>query len=40
MNVSDYQGPDKELLAEYMKKRGFERPIEVWPDNMKAMLEI
>lgn len=36
----DYKGEDKEDFIEYMELRGFKKPIEVWLDNIKAMLEI
>ncbi|MCJ1231663.1 hypothetical protein MMC12_008342, partial [Toensbergia leucococca] len=38
--VEDYFGPDKEELAEYMRKKGFKRPLDVWLDNLKAFVEI
>ncbi|KAG4433316.1 hypothetical protein IFR05_011189, partial [Cadophora sp. M221] len=39
-SASDYKGDDKDLLIEYMLRRSFRRPIEVWLANIKAMLEI
>lgn len=38
--LDDYAGPDKEELAAYMQKRGFEKPLDVWLDNIKAFVEI
>ncbi len=35
-----YKGADKEEFIEYMRKRGFRKPIEVWLDNIKAILEV
>jgi hypothetical protein len=39
-NAEEYVGDDKELFIEYMRRKGFKKPIEVWLDNIKAMLEI
>ncbi|KUJ19189.1 uncharacterized protein LY89DRAFT_479643 [Mollisia scopiformis] len=39
-SADDYVGEDKEEFVEYMRKKGFEQPIEVWLDNIRAFLEI
>jgi hypothetical protein len=36
----EYIGDDKEIFLEYMRRKGFKKPIEVWLDNIKAFLEI
>ncbi|KFY18030.1 hypothetical protein V492_00195 [Pseudogymnoascus sp. VKM F-4246] len=35
-----YSADDREGLLKYMRKKGFRRPIDVWFDNIKAMLEL
>ncbi|KAH0538534.1 hypothetical protein FGG08_004867 [Glutinoglossum americanum] len=39
-NVEDYNSDDKERLQRYMREKGFQKPIDVWFDNIKAMLEL
>ena len=36
----DYSEVDREKLLNYMREKGFERPIDVWFDNIKGMLEL
>lgn len=36
----DYADDDRERLLEYMREKGFEKPIDVWFDNIKAILEL
>ncbi|TVY15787.1 hypothetical protein LARI1_G005631 [Lachnellula arida] len=35
-----YVGDDKEEFIEYMRKKGFQRPIDVWLDNIKQLIEV
>ena len=36
----DYSSDDKELFLEYISERGFARPIDVWFDNLTAIMEL
>ncbi|OBT80013.1 hypothetical protein VF21_01127 [Pseudogymnoascus sp. 05NY08] len=36
----DYSADDREELLEYIRGKNFEKPIDVWFDNIKAMLEL
>ncbi|KFY32187.1 hypothetical protein V493_00439 [Pseudogymnoascus sp. VKM F-4281 (FW-2241)] len=36
----DYSADDRQGMLEYMRRKGFENPIDVWFDNIKAMLEL
>lgn len=38
--ASDYDANDREKMLEYMQKKGFERPIDVWFDNIKTIIEL
>ncbi|KAJ4862291.1 hypothetical protein T069G_03245 [Trichoderma breve] len=38
--ASDYDANDRERMLEYMQKKGFERPIDVWFDNIKTIIEL
>ena len=38
--ADDYCADDKTTMLEYMQKKGFKRPIEVWLDNIDAMIEV
>lgn len=38
--TSGYHANDREKMLEYMQKKGFERPIDVWFDNIKTMIEL
>ena len=35
-----YSSDDRERLLEYMRKKGFKKPLDVWFDNINAMLEV
>jgi hypothetical protein len=39
-NTQGYCSDDKERLLLYMDKKGFKKPIDVWFDNIKGMLEL
>jgi hypothetical protein len=39
-SAEEYCADDRERLLAYMKKKGFVKPMEVWFDNIKAMLEL
>jgi hypothetical protein len=39
-SAEEYCADDRERLLAYMKKKGFIKPIEVWFDNIKAMLKL
>lgn len=36
----DYSADDRERLLEYVRAKDFEKPIDVWFDNIKAILEL
>lgn len=36
----DYWADDKEQMVEYAMKKGFKRPIDVWFDNLRVILEL
>ncbi|KAG8526347.1 uncharacterized protein KY384_000340 [Bacidia gigantensis] len=36
----DYSSNDKERLQDYMRSKGFKKPIDVWFDNINAMLDL
>ncbi|KAL9110639.1 MAG: hypothetical protein Q9227_004816 [Pyrenula ochraceoflavens] len=36
----EYSENDKKRLLQYMKSKGFTRPIDVWSDNIKALLDL
>ncbi|KAI5455794.1 hypothetical protein BGZ63DRAFT_397949 [Mariannaea sp. PMI_226] len=36
----DYDANDRDRLLEYMQKKGFERPVDVWLDNVKTIIEL
>jgi Protein of unknown function (DUF4238) len=38
--ADDYAENDREKLLEYMRKKGYQRPIDVWFDSIKAMLDL
>ncbi|KAL7961058.1 hypothetical protein V8C34DRAFT_320308 [Trichoderma compactum] len=38
--ASGYDANDRERMLEYMQKKGFERPIDVWFDNIKTIIEL
>jgi hypothetical protein len=35
-----YRADDRERLLQYMQENGFEKPVDVWFDNIKGMLEL
>jgi hypothetical protein len=39
-NSESYQADDRELLWEYMAEKGFQRPMDVWFDNLKTIMEL
>ncbi|KFY88350.1 hypothetical protein V498_06809 [Pseudogymnoascus sp. VKM F-4517 (FW-2822)] len=39
-SAEEYCADDRERLLAYMKKKGFVKPVEVWFDNIKAMLAL
>jgi hypothetical protein len=39
-SIEDFDHTEKEALQKYMKRRGFQRPLDVWLNNIQAMLEI
>ncbi|PNP55345.1 hypothetical protein THARTR1_04487 [Trichoderma harzianum] len=38
--ASGYDANDREKMLEYMQKKGFERPLDVWFDNIKTIIEL
>ncbi|KAK0719324.1 hypothetical protein B0H67DRAFT_572915 [Lasiosphaeris hirsuta] len=38
--AEDYDSNDKELLREYMAEKGYQRPMDVWYDNIKAIIDL
>ncbi|KAL6836938.1 hypothetical protein V8C40DRAFT_228754 [Trichoderma camerunense] len=38
--ASEYDANDREKMLEYMQKKGFERPIDVWFDNIKTIIDL
>ncbi|KAH8885967.1 hypothetical protein GQ53DRAFT_845110 [Thozetella sp. PMI_491] len=36
----EYNSDDRDLFLDYMAQRGFTRPIDVWFDNLKAIMEL
>ncbi|KAI9767499.1 MAG: hypothetical protein M1839_004487 [Geoglossum umbratile] len=39
-HIDDYKENDKEKLHRYMREKGFQKPVDVWFDNIKAILEL
>lgn len=39
-SLDDYVANDREKMREYMVKKGFVRPLDVWFDNIKAIVEL
>ena len=37
---ADYIAEDRESMLEYMAEKGFTRPVDVWFDNIKAIVEL
>ncbi|KAK7740414.1 hypothetical protein SLS62_011131 [Diatrype stigma] len=40
VNASDYNCDDQEGLRDYMRDKGFERPVDVWFNNIKVIAEL
>lgn len=38
--TESYEADDRELLWEYMKEKGFKRPMDVWFNNLKTIMEL
>lgn len=38
--AEDYSGGDKEELVQYMREKGYQKPVDVWLDSIKAILEM
>lgn len=39
-SIDGYDANDKETMLRYMKERGIQKPIDVWFDNIKGILEL
>jgi hypothetical protein len=39
-SIEDFEDAEKEALQNYMQHRGFQRPLDVWLNNIQAILEI
>jgi hypothetical protein len=39
-NAEGYSSDDKERMLQYMQEKGFKKPVDVWFDNIKGMLEL
>ena len=39
-SADGYSENDREKLLHYMREKGFARPVDVWFDNIKAILEL
>ncbi|KAK5658140.1 hypothetical protein OQA88_2113 [Cercophora sp. LCS_1] len=39
-DASKYNSSDKEFVREHMQEKGYERPLNVWFDNLKAIIEV
>lgn len=39
-SIDEYDLDDADRLRDYMRKKGYERPLDVWFDNMKALLDV
>ncbi|KAF4541535.1 uncharacterized protein LTHEOB_8530 [Lasiodiplodia theobromae] len=39
-DIETYNAPDRHRMVQYMRKKGFKEPIEVWLDNIKTMAEV
>src|SRR2546421_2028261 len=40
MRAQDYSEDDREKFLKFMREKGYQKPIDVWFDNIKAMLEL
>lgn len=39
-DAEEYSENDKERLLKYMREKGYKKPVDVWFDNINAMLEL
>ena len=39
-NTDGYDANDRELLHDYMAEKGYKRPVDVWFDNLKTIMEL
>ena len=39
-NAEGYNANDRELLHDYMTEKGYTRPVDVWFDNLKTIMEL
>ncbi|KAF7557553.1 hypothetical protein G7Z17_g573 [Cylindrodendrum hubeiense] len=39
-NLKSYEGYDKELLQEYMRRHNFKQPLEVWLHNLETIMDL
>ncbi|KAF5705168.1 hypothetical protein FMUND_12208 [Fusarium mundagurra] len=39
-SINDYKGKDKDLLKEFMEKRGIQHPIDVWLQGLSAIIDV
>ncbi|KAF4637188.1 hypothetical protein G7Y89_g890 [Cudoniella acicularis] len=39
-NADDYNEDDREGMLKYMKEKGFTKPVDVWFDNIKGILDL
>lgn len=39
-DAEEYPENDKERLLKYMREKGYKKPVDVWFDNINAMLEL
>jgi hypothetical protein len=39
-NSEEYSEDDREILPEYMREKGYKKPVDVWLDTLKALLEV
>ena len=38
--AGEYSQDDRQKLQDYMRKKGYEKPVDVWFDNIKAMVDL
>ena len=38
--AEEYSEDDRRKLQDYMRKKGYEKPVDVWFDNIKAMIDL
>ena len=39
-NADHYMSDDKQRLLQYMRKKGYQKPVDVWFDNINTMLDL